>query len=101
MHVCPCRYQMHTWAFADRGQRLASVLFFSGSSFETGSSLNLGFTELVSLAAVSCRDPPVSASLVLGLQACIFRSTLLHNAGGLSVGPHAYVASSLPTDPSP
>lgn len=90
---------MHTWAFADRGQRLALGLFFH--CFETGSSLNLGFTELVSLAAVSCRDPPVSASLVLESQVCIFRSTLLHDAGRLSVGPHAYVASSLPTEPSP
>lgn len=63
MHMCPHRYQRHTWAFADRGQRLTSGVFFDCSSFETISSTELEFTELVRLAAVSCRDPPVSAKL--------------------------------------
>lgn len=69
MHMCPRRYQTHTCAFAERGQRLMSGVFLNCSSFcflRQGLPLNPVVTELVRMAAVSSRDPPASASPVLG-----------------------------------
>lgn len=75
MHVCPCRYQTHTWALADRDQRLASGLFFGCSSFETLFQMNLGFTELVScseLQGSSCLCLPGAGIAGVHLQVSLF-----------------------------